>query len=82
VTLDSSGNIYGTATAGGKHDDGTVFELAVSGTTYKEKLLWSFTGTDGESPYANPILDSSGNLYGTAYDGGTDGYGVVYEVKP
>ena len=82
VTLDDSGNIYGTTTSGGKHSDGTVFKLAVNGTTYKESLLWSFNGTDGSNPYANPILDSSGNLYGTTYLGGSDNQGTVFELNP
>jgi uncharacterized repeat protein (TIGR03803 family) len=27
-------------------------------------------------------MDRSGNLYGTAYDGGTDGAGTVFELTP
>jgi hypothetical protein len=94
VTLDSSGNIYGTTTVGGNYATqcvypnlgngcGTVFELAVSGETYKYKLLWSFNGTDGEFPFDNPTLDSSGNLYGTTYEGGASyNGGAVFEVTP
>jgi uncharacterized repeat protein (TIGR03803 family) len=83
VTLDSSGNIYGTTSFGGEFDNGTVYELALSGTTYKYKFLWSFDETDGYLPYAKPIVDSSGNLYGTT-TGGADGSGsgAVYEVIP
>ena len=84
VTLDASGNIYGTTLGGGEYGSwGTVFELALSGTTYKDKLLWSFNIRDGGFyPWVNPILDSAGNLYGTTSGGGADGYGVVYEVTP
>lgn len=81
VTLDSSGNIFGTTTVGKYGNYGTVFELAASGDTYKFKLLWSFNDTDGGVPYDSLILDSSGNLYGTT-ENGADGYGVVFEVKP
>jgi len=31
-------------------------------------------------PVAGPILDSTGNLYGTTSVGGTYGAGVVYEI--
>jgi uncharacterized repeat protein (TIGR03803 family) len=69
LVLDSSGNIYGTTTVGGADDYGTVFELAVSGTTYKEKILWSFNETDGYYPIASLLLDD-GDLYGTTELGG------------
>jgi uncharacterized repeat protein (TIGR03803 family) len=88
VTLDSSGNIYSTtANGGGKECSvtpgcGTVFELAVSGTTYKYKLLESFDETHGALPYNSPILGSSGNLYGVTFAGGANDYGTVYELTP
>jgi hypothetical protein len=34
---------------------------------------------DGKYPYGDLILDATGNLYGTAYQGGS-GYGVVFEL--
>jgi len=86
-TLDSSGNIYGTTTVGGPNIRGTVFELAVSGTTYKEKILFSFNDTDGDYPVASLLLDG-GNLYGTTEFGGYSigasncNCGAVFEVNP
>jgi uncharacterized repeat protein (TIGR03803 family) len=71
--------MYGTTTAGGQYNAGTVFEI---GTGWKEKVLWSFNGTDGAQPYGSLILDSAGNLYGTASAGGSSGAGVVFEVTP
>jgi len=87
IVLDSAGNIYGTTTSYGKYGDGTLYELAVSGATYKEKILWSFNGTNGELPEASLIWDSAGNLYGTTESGGSSGNcgggcGVVFEVNP
>ena len=58
--------------------DGTVFELAKGSGTIT--TLASFNGSNGEYPYAGLIRDSSGNLYGTAYQGGASGDGTVFEL--
>jgi uncharacterized repeat protein (TIGR03803 family) len=56
----------------------TIFSLAQT-----ETVLYTFTGgSDGGNPYAGPILDSDGNLYGTTLYGGTNGYGAVFELSP
>ena len=80
LIMDSSGNLYGTTENGGS-GYGTVFELAYSGGSYSEKILYTFTGTggDGANPWAGLIMDSSGNLYGTTPSGGS-GYGTVFEL--
>ena len=71
VTLDSAGNLYGTTSTGGPSDQGTVFKLSPSGSGWTESVLYSFTGgTDGGFPYGGLVLDSHGNLYGTASNGG------------
>jgi uncharacterized repeat protein (TIGR03803 family) len=42
--------------------------------------LASFGFPDGENPYAGLVMDSSGNLYGTAISGGAWGDGAVFEL--
>jgi uncharacterized repeat protein (TIGR03803 family) len=38
---------------------------------------------DGSEPYySTPVFDSAGNLYGTTLDGGSSGYGTVFELTP
>jgi uncharacterized repeat protein (TIGR03803 family) len=47
------------------------------------KVIHNFTGrgSDGATPYGGPILDRSGNLYGTTYLGGSYGNGSVYRLS-
>ena len=48
-----------------------------------ESVLYTFTsGADGGNPYAGPILDSKGNLYGTTVYGGAYNYGLLFEITP
>jgi uncharacterized repeat protein (TIGR03803 family) len=92
VVLDAAGNIYGTTTFADHscHCAGTVFELVAPVGTggYKEKVLWDFNrSSSGYNPLGSLVLDSAGNLYGTAEYGGINAYGgpdsgVVFEVTP
>ena len=83
LVFDSAGNIYGTTYSGGTYVRGTVFKLARSGNGWTESLLYSFTGgSDGDFPYNGVAFDSAGNLYGTTSEGGSYGYGTVYELSP
>jgi uncharacterized repeat protein (TIGR03803 family) len=78
VIEDSQGNLYGTTSAGGSSNKGTVFQISSNGV---ETVLWNFTGgADGGQPYAGVVRDPQGNLYGTTLTGGTFGLGTVYEV--
>jgi uncharacterized repeat protein (TIGR03803 family) len=86
---DAAGNLYGTTVRGGRSDYGTVFKLTRQvDNTWKKTILHHFAGgTDGAMPYASLILDASGNLYGTAYQGGNSGCrgigcGIVFELTP
>ena len=63
-----------------------AFALAVSidGACAKTsfEVLYSFMGgSDGETPDAGLIMDSSGNLYGTTMYGGNE-YGTVFKLAP
>jgi hypothetical protein len=43
---------------------------------------FSFEGINGSGSWAGVILDSLGNIYGTAEFGGSSQDGVVFEVTP
>jgi uncharacterized repeat protein (TIGR03803 family) len=85
LAIDKSGNLYGTTYYGGKFGYGTVFELMRgSNGRWTGKTIHNFTGgSDGANPYAGPTLDSAGNVYGTAVNGGLGpSYGTVFELIP
>lgn len=78
VARDSAGNLYGTTSQGGSDNFGNVFKLSPSGV---ETVLHNFTGgSDGSFPEAGLVLDSAGNLYGTAALGGSGSSGVVFKI--
>ena len=88
LATDSSGNLYGTASAGGANGGGpngagVVFKVDPSGN---ETVLYSFCSggapcTDGSSPSAGVVMNLSGStLYGTTAAGGATDQGTVFEV--
>jgi uncharacterized repeat protein (TIGR03803 family) len=92
VTIDSNGNLYGTTSAGGTSNAGTVYELTPSASgDWMETILHQFGSVrnDGYYPDGGLIFDAQGNLYGvTGYGGGQCkeesalGCGTVFELKP
>ena len=89
LTIDGSGNLFGTAKYGGPNGSGIVWSLSTSGA-YKD--LHDFGGQvnapDGSSyydaslPQGVPTLDSSGKLWGTATVGGRLGSGILWYISP
>jgi uncharacterized repeat protein (TIGR03803 family) len=82
----SGSTLYGTAEHGGTNGRGSVFAVNTNGTGFTN--LHSFTAqsgnnntnSDGAIPQSGLIL-SDNTLYGTAYDGGTNGWGTVFAVN-
>jgi uncharacterized repeat protein (TIGR03803 family) len=81
LTMDASGNLYGTTFLDGAYGQGNVFELSPSNGSWIYTSLHDFTGgSDGGRPFGQVTLDANGNLYGTASMGGANGNGVVWEI--
>ena len=81
LLVDASGNLYGVAELGGSGGHGTVFELSQRKGKWQFTTLYAFTGApDAASPYGGIIADSSGDLYGTTYYGGSSDAGTVFEL--
>ncbi len=86
LTLDGSGNVYGTTAGGGPSGYGAVFRMRTDGTAFE--LLHVFPGPEagqGSAPQASLVLDALGrNLYGTTFEGSAfvlgDG-GTVFTLR-
>ncbi len=84
----ADGNFYGTTQQCGANpahmiNAGTVFKITRSG---KLTTLYNFCSqpscTDGATPGSAPIQATDGNFYGTTFQGGLDGGGLVYKITP
>jgi uncharacterized repeat protein (TIGR03803 family) len=87
LTMDKSGNLYGTASACSDFSRGTIFKIDSAGNF---KVLHIFAGapSDGATPVLGRLLmDQSGSLYGLATQGGLTtpcpdlGCGVLYRLS-
>jgi len=87
VTLDSPGDLYGTAVTGGtggcEGGCGVVYKLTHAHGSWTQSVIYSFTGgSDGAGPGSPVVVDKQGNLFGTTPIGGANGVGTIYELKP
>lgn len=72
LILDAKGQIFGTGSAG----YGMVYRLIPqAGKTWTDEVLYEFQKPNGSSP-GGLLMDTSGNLFGPTYYGGTGG-GIV-----
>src|SRR4029077_7028559 len=87
VTLDSQGNLYGTAVTGGggscEGGCGVAYKLTNSGGVWTQTVIHTFTGgDDGSGPGSGLTVGRYGSIYGVTPTGGANGLGVVYKLKP
>ena len=89
LVFDAAGNLYGVTEFGGSTSEGTIFELSPqAGGAWTESVLYTFAGgtSDGANPLGGLVFDTAGNLYGSAYAGGSSkcggGCGGVFELSP
>jgi uncharacterized repeat protein (TIGR03803 family) len=82
------GVFYGAATHGGTNGNGVVFRYSLSKPNVVE-IMHDFSGlnasggnSDGANPLARLTLGHDGTMYSTASNGGMNGNGVVYRIRP
>jgi len=90
VVFDSAGDFYGTTFwGGGSSGAGTVYEMtppSQPGGAWTETVIhrFSYNSIDmGLSPWGGLAIDKNGDLFGTAWLGGSCGScGLVFELSP
>jgi len=88
LVFDSSGNLYGTTLSGGEYGGGVLFKLTkAQNGTWATTAVFSFREPLGDDPVGFLTFDSSGNLYGSAQNGGKfnncyQACGVIFEITP
>ena len=81
-----NGTLIGTTF--GIPNRGTVFQLTPPapgspvGTPWTEAYIHKFVGADGSNPIGNLTLTANGTVLGVTQEGGSFGYGEVYELTP
>lgn len=78
LVLANDGNFYGVTQFAGANGNGTIFRFSPNDSVFTP--IYSFQGgNDGSVPNAGLMQDSfTGNLYGTTYFGGSNGFGGIF----
>lgn len=58
-----------------------VLMAIAAGQAQNYSVVYTFHGSDGSNPQAELVSDGTGNFYGTATNGGTNGSGVVFSFN-
>jgi uncharacterized repeat protein (TIGR03803 family) len=93
---DASGLLYGVTSNGGSNGGsvyrGVLYSLKLNGKSpATQTVLYDFCSIDqcpdGQTPHSTPVMDSTGRLFGTTFQGGNlndqghFGAGVIYSFK-
>ena len=83
LVSDSAGNLYVTTMGLGADYSGNIFKLSPSGGSWVYTDLHDlFAESDGDAPWASPVMDAQGNLFGTTVGGGRHNGGTVWQIAP
>ncbi len=77
LTVDAAGSLYGVS-----WQNETLYKMTRSNDGWIYTDVHLFTCDTGCGPFGKLALGANGEIYGITAEGGTFGYGVVYEITP
>ncbi|MGC9940693.1 MAG: choice-of-anchor tandem repeat GloVer-containing protein [Verrucomicrobiota bacterium] len=84
----SGNSLYGTCQNGGTNGNGTIFRVQTDGSDFTTLYTFSalgnnqfFASTNGDGVFPTGLVLSGDTLYGSAFNGGTNGNGTVYSLE-
>jgi uncharacterized repeat protein (TIGR03803 family) len=80
MVLANDGKFYGVALVGGANNFGTLYQFDPISFNLTKKQDFTASG-NGSLPLRVPVLYDN-KLYGTTLQGGTGGFGTIYEYDP
>lgn len=77
-----NGNFYGTTSAGGLYNEGTVYEMVPNGDgTYTKYVIYKFTGGNDGAEATGALSTDGTRLFGTTVGNGFTSYGSVFYLE-
>lgn len=85
LTQGTNGLFYGSTALGGAYGYGSLFQISSNGVlttlfSFPPERSAKLTNASGATPETALTLAANGNFYGTTTAGGTNGFGVVFEL--
>jgi uncharacterized repeat protein (TIGR03803 family) len=83
LVLPNGRTLFGVATVGGANGAGVAYQMKQDDLgNWTFRTLYAFQGAPAAGfPYGGLTMDDQGNLYGTTYYDGAEGYGTVYRLS-
>ena len=82
LRLADDGLLYGITEYGGTNNAGTLFRISLNGSLYQVLRQFNTNIYEAQRPGGQLLQANDGVLYGTAANGGTNGFGAVFRLSP
>lgn len=84
LPFDTAGNFYGAASSDSEEGNllGVVYEMTPTPNGWTKTVIYQFINYINGGAVSGMVIDPSGSLYGAAGEGGSSGYGYVFQLVP